>query len=171
MISFVFSPIADDHHDLDVLGHRILLERARDLPARLAGHHHVEQHEVGLLALGELERAVCRRSAVDDLVAALASRVLSIVTISGSSSTTRMLAAAPCVMSAGYAARLPHVKPSRSRGYEASCRRWLWLAIAVVIGVAALSMVGDVAQLGDRLAGFHWWAFVRRARRSRSRTT
>lgn len=39
-------------------------------------------------------------------------------------------------------------------------RRWLWLLIAAVIGVAALSMVGDVQNLGDRLAGFGWWALV-----------
>lgn len=37
-------------------------------------------------------------------------------------------------------------------------RRWLWLLIAIVIGVAALSMIGDVRDLGDRLAGFGWWA-------------
>ena len=37
-------------------------------------------------------------------------------------------------------------------------RRWLWLLIAAVIGIAALSMIGDVRNLGDRLAGFHWWA-------------
>ena len=39
-------------------------------------------------------------------------------------------------------------------------RRWIWLVIAVVIGIAALSMVGDVRHLGDRLAGFRWWAFA-----------
>jgi uncharacterized protein (TIRG00374 family) len=39
-------------------------------------------------------------------------------------------------------------------------RRWLWLLIAVVIGLAALSMIGDVRHLGDRLAGFQWWAFA-----------
>ena len=39
-------------------------------------------------------------------------------------------------------------------------RRWLWLLIAAVIGVAALSMLGDVRHLGDRLAGFHWWALI-----------
>ncbi len=37
-------------------------------------------------------------------------------------------------------------------------RRWLWLLIVVVIGIAALSMVGDVRGLGDRLADFGWWA-------------
>ena len=39
-------------------------------------------------------------------------------------------------------------------------RRWLWLLIAVVIGIAALSMVGDVRGLGDRISGFTWSAFV-----------
>jgi uncharacterized protein (TIRG00374 family) len=39
-------------------------------------------------------------------------------------------------------------------------RRWLWLLIAVVIGVAALSMLGDVRGLGERLAGFEWWALI-----------
>jgi uncharacterized protein (TIRG00374 family) len=29
-----------------------------------------------------------------------------------------------------------------------------------VIGIAALSAVGDVRHLGDRLAGFEWWAFA-----------
>jgi glycosyltransferase 2 family protein len=37
-------------------------------------------------------------------------------------------------------------------------RRWLWLLIAAVIAIAALSMIGDVRGLGDRLAGFGWWA-------------
>jgi uncharacterized protein (TIRG00374 family) len=31
--------------------------------------------------------------------------------------------------------------------------------IAAVIGLAALSMIGDVRHLGDRLGGFGWWAF------------
>ena len=39
-------------------------------------------------------------------------------------------------------------------------RRWLWLLIAAVIGIAALSMLGDVRGLGDRLAGFEWWALI-----------
>jgi glycosyltransferase 2 family protein len=39
-------------------------------------------------------------------------------------------------------------------------RRWLWFLIAAVIGIAALSMVGDVRALGDRLAGFSWWALI-----------
>lgn len=38
-------------------------------------------------------------------------------------------------------------------------RPWLWIAIAVVIGVAAAVMLGDVRQLADRLGGFHWPAF------------
>jgi len=39
-------------------------------------------------------------------------------------------------------------------------RAWIWIAIAVVIGVAALSMVGDLRHLGDALAEFHWSAFA-----------
>ncbi len=39
-------------------------------------------------------------------------------------------------------------------------RRWIWIAIVVVVGVAAIIMVGDVSKLGDRLAGFNWWTFV-----------
>ena len=38
-------------------------------------------------------------------------------------------------------------------------RRWLYFAIAVVIGLAAFSMVGDVRHLGDRMNGFAWRAF------------
>src|SRR5258705_8039439 len=38
-------------------------------------------------------------------------------------------------------------------------RRWIWLAIVVVIGAAMVVMVGDVSQLGDRLGDFRWWAF------------
>jgi uncharacterized protein (TIRG00374 family) len=38
-------------------------------------------------------------------------------------------------------------------------RRWLYFAIAVVIGLAAFSMVGDVRHLGDRMNGFAWSAF------------
>jgi uncharacterized protein (TIRG00374 family) len=38
-------------------------------------------------------------------------------------------------------------------------RRYLWLAIAVVIGVAAMGAVGDVRHLGDALGDFGWWAF------------
>ena len=39
-------------------------------------------------------------------------------------------------------------------------RRWIWIAIIVVIGVAAIIMVGDVSELGERLVGFGWWAFL-----------
>jgi uncharacterized protein (TIRG00374 family) len=39
-------------------------------------------------------------------------------------------------------------------------RRYLWLVIAVVIGIAAMSAVGDVRHLGDALAGFEWWALA-----------
>ena len=39
-------------------------------------------------------------------------------------------------------------------------RRWIWIAIIVVISVAALLAVGDVRELGERLVGFGWWAFA-----------
>lgn len=48
-----------------------------------------------------------------------------------------------------------------SAGYHSHVsRRWLWLLIALVIAVAALSMIGDVRHLGDRLVGFGWQAFA-----------
>jgi uncharacterized protein (TIRG00374 family) len=37
-------------------------------------------------------------------------------------------------------------------------RQWVWLAIALVIGVAALSALGDVRHLGERLDAFDWRA-------------
>jgi uncharacterized protein (TIRG00374 family) len=39
-------------------------------------------------------------------------------------------------------------------------RRWIWIAIVVVIGVPALALLGDVRQLPARLAGFAWPAFA-----------
>ncbi|HEX4418833.1 MAG TPA: lysylphosphatidylglycerol synthase transmembrane domain-containing protein [Kofleriaceae bacterium] len=39
-------------------------------------------------------------------------------------------------------------------------RRWIWIAIAVAIGVAALLTFGDMRQLLARLDGFHWPAFA-----------
>ena len=39
-------------------------------------------------------------------------------------------------------------------------RRWIWVAIVAVIGIAAFVMVGDVRELGDRLGEFGWWAFA-----------
>ena len=39
-------------------------------------------------------------------------------------------------------------------------RRWIWLAIALVIAVAAFSMIGDVSHLGDALDAFHWPALA-----------
>jgi uncharacterized protein (TIRG00374 family) len=38
-------------------------------------------------------------------------------------------------------------------------RTWLWFVVALVIGLAAFSMIGDVRHLGDRLSGFAWPAF------------
>lgn len=38
-------------------------------------------------------------------------------------------------------------------------RRWIWVAIVAVIGIAAYVMLGDVKNLGARLGEFRWWAF------------
>src|SRR5688500_15282177 len=38
--------------------------------------------------------------------------------------------------------------------------RWVWLAIVVVIAVAAVAMAGDVSAMVDRLGDFGWGAFV-----------
>jgi uncharacterized protein (TIRG00374 family) len=38
-------------------------------------------------------------------------------------------------------------------------RRWIWIAITIVIGVGAVVALGDVRQLANRLGGFHWTAF------------
>ncbi len=38
-------------------------------------------------------------------------------------------------------------------------RRWIWVAIVVVIAVAAVVMIGDVRLLAERLGTFGWWAF------------
>jgi uncharacterized protein (TIRG00374 family) len=37
-------------------------------------------------------------------------------------------------------------------------RTWLWFVVAIVIGLAAFSMVGDVRHLGQSLTDFGWWA-------------
>jgi uncharacterized protein (TIRG00374 family) len=39
-------------------------------------------------------------------------------------------------------------------------RRWIWVAIVLVIGAAAIAVVGDVRQLAHRLSGFRWSALV-----------
>ena len=39
-------------------------------------------------------------------------------------------------------------------------RRWIWIAIIVLIGAAAIAMLGDVRQLALRLGGFAWPAFA-----------
>lgn len=39
-------------------------------------------------------------------------------------------------------------------------RRWIWLAIVLVIAIAAVLMIGDVRELGDRLEHFGWWALA-----------
>ena len=38
-------------------------------------------------------------------------------------------------------------------------RRWIWIAIVIVIGIAAYAMVGDVNRVVDRLGAFTWSAF------------
>ena len=38
-------------------------------------------------------------------------------------------------------------------------RPWIWIAIGVVIGVAAMVTLGDVRQLSERLGSFQWPAF------------
>jgi len=39
-------------------------------------------------------------------------------------------------------------------------RRWIWIAVILVIGAAALGALGDVRQLGAQLRGFRWLAFM-----------
>ena len=39
-------------------------------------------------------------------------------------------------------------------------RRWIWIAIIAVIGVAAALTFGDVRTLADRLGDFRWSAFA-----------
>ena len=58
---------------------------------------------------------------------------------------------------AGYVPRLPTVKHGIRLVVS---RRWLWLLVALVITVAALSMIGDIRTLPDRLSGFGWWALI-----------
>jgi uncharacterized protein (TIRG00374 family) len=38
-------------------------------------------------------------------------------------------------------------------------RRWIWVAILAVVGIAAIVMAGDVRTLATRLGEFRWWAF------------
>src|SRR5690349_13504281 len=45
-------------------------------------------------------------------------------------------------------------------GIRGVVRRWLWLIVLVVIAAAALSVIGDIHKIGDRLVGFAWPAFV-----------
>lgn len=39
-------------------------------------------------------------------------------------------------------------------------RRWIWIAIVLVIGAAAAAVFTDVRQLAARLGGFHWSGFA-----------
>jgi uncharacterized protein (TIRG00374 family) len=39
-------------------------------------------------------------------------------------------------------------------------RRWIWIVIILVIGAAAIAMLGDVRKLAERLGGFRWSAFA-----------
>src|SRR5688500_16201002 len=63
------------------------------------------------------------------------------------------------LMASRYAARGRCVN-SGACGTQRAVRRWIWIAIILVIGVAGLLAVGDVRELGDRMIGFGWWAFV-----------
>lgn len=54
---------------------------------------------------------------------------------------------------------MQRVKPAQ-RVLPRRVRRWIWLAIVVVIAIAALLMIGDVRDLGDRLGDFGWWAMA-----------
>ncbi len=38
-------------------------------------------------------------------------------------------------------------------------RRWIWVAIGVLVASAAYLMLGDAGSLSDRLGSFGWWAF------------
>src|SRR5262249_26516816 len=156
-----------DHHDLDALGQRILLQRARDFPARLARHHHVEQHHVRPLAFRELECAVAvagRR----DLVAALAQTRAQHghdlgVGVDDEEARRAILGHASrlrCADGNGQAWPLTRRRRAPIFATLPARRTWLWLAIVVVIGVAAAFALGDVRHLGDRLAGFSWSALV-----------
>ena len=35
-----------------------------------------------------------------------------------------------------------------------------WIAILVIVAIAGVMLAGDLHHLADRLATFHWWAFV-----------
>ena len=35
-----------------------------------------------------------------------------------------------------------------------------WLVVLVIVAVGAVSLYGDLGTLGERLGGFHWWAFA-----------
>jgi uncharacterized protein (TIRG00374 family) len=66
-----------------------------------------------------------------------------------------------------YAARLPPVNHPprfahlrRELCYGTPVRRWIWIAIALVIGAAVIAALGDVRQLAARLGGFGWPAFA-----------
>ena len=61
-----------------------------DFPAVLAGHHHVEQHEVGMVLAREVERLQCRRPPRAPGSPSCSSGCPSIVRISGSSSAIRI---------------------------------------------------------------------------------
>ena len=39
-------------------------------------------------------------------------------------------------------------------------RTWIWIAIVLVIGVAAALMLGDVGHVLDKLDGFAWSGFA-----------
>src|SRR4051794_13093622 len=80
-----------------------------------------------------------------------------------------MLASCALLMDPRYAARLPEVNHWSGFGAPPPCkcdtearvsRRWIWIAVVLAIGAAALAMLGDVRELPTRLGGFRGAAFV-----------
>jgi uncharacterized protein (TIRG00374 family) len=45
-------------------------------------------------------------------------------------------------------------------GKRVRTRPWIWIAIVIAIGGAALVTLGDLPKLADRLGGFHWKMFA-----------
>lgn len=73
-----------------------------------------------------------------------------------------MLAPVPLLMKSRYPARLHSVNGTYRwvRVIPTPVRRWIWIAIVLLIGVTAYVMIGDVHQVANRLDAFHWSAFI-----------